>query len=127
VEPESDEDDNAVDETSAAEDERHRRNGRVLVWIIGAGAVAVVVIAVVGFVLIRHYLDDATSPTAAISAKYQREYRNCVLDHTARQSCAAAAERACVGDARWTKLGLSDAALLDKISSVCVFGPDRSG
>jgi hypothetical protein len=108
-------------------DEQRRRNDRLLLWIIGVGAVVVLTLVAVGFVLVRRYLDDATSYEATISAKYQHEYRQCVLNHKSRESCAAQAEQDCAADPRWLQHGDSDLSVLNKISSACRFGPDSAG
>jgi hypothetical protein len=113
-------------------DERRRRNNRLLVRLCVIGAAFALAIGVGGIVLIRAYLDDAKSPDNVVSAKYQRQYRDCVhaggVHSGGRQrACADRTERQCLADPHWTRAGTADNAVLNRMAAACLVGPDRTG
>ena len=108
-------------------EDRRRHNNRLLVRLCIAGAVLALALGAGGIVLLRSYLDHASSPDKVVAAKYQREYRHCVLDGGRQRSCADRAEQRCLADPHWTKETGSDDAVLTKMATACLMGPDRAG
>jgi hypothetical protein len=62
-----------------------------------------------------------------VAAKYQREYRNCVLAGGKQRACADRAERRCLADPHWSRATGADDAVLNKMATACLVGPDRVG
>jgi hypothetical protein len=108
------------DDEPEPDPERRRRNNRLLLTVVAIGGAIVLAIAVVGIVVVNHYLDDSTSITARMSVRYQRQYRTCVEHGSLREECATSAEAACAGDPGWA----TDTRRVQDIGDICLFGPD---
>ncbi len=107
-------------------EDRRRQNNRLLVRLCIAGAALALALGAGGIVLIRSYLDHASSADKVVAAKYQREYRHCIQDGGPQRACADRAEQRCLADPHWTKETGTDDAVLTKMATACLVGPDRA-
>jgi hypothetical protein len=119
-------------ELTVADDEpepdphRRRRNNRMLLGLIGAGLAVVVALAVVGLVVVGHFLDRSSSLSARMSVTYQKQFRHCLDAGGGRGECATQAEADCAGDPDWTTVK-DPADRARQIADACRFGPDATG